>query len=347
MAARGKTGVSRYWPGRAPYWAAAAVEEARLVSALDEKHVEDGLRSPCRRRRVRQAPEIVSAPAVDEDEEEEEEDAWEERRARTRQRVLLLRQHEEQQLLLLHQQDQEEEQDEEEEEEVSESDETSESDDDDERMAVVYMAVPLFVPKSQRDTIRLKEEERQRQRRLELELHKKRLEDRKAQTRQILLQEIIKDELRLAVNTTSDEETINSVDTDDEVDQAEEHESWQRREMARVKRSREESGNDDKSIMEDENPVAYRPKKKIKIKKQMRFLQRYYHKGCFFQEDADDAMQTAGACEIYQRDFSGPTGLDKTDISILPKVMQVKHFGRRGGRKWTHLVNEDTTYGTC
>uniref|UniRef100_A0A0E0CJE1 Micro-fibrillar-associated protein 1 C-terminal domain-containing protein n=1 Tax=Oryza meridionalis TaxID=40149 RepID=A0A0E0CJE1_9ORYZ len=345
MAARaGDTGLSkvrRYWRGRAPdwAWAGAAVahdeDDARLASTLDEiKHVEEEvLRSP-RRRRVPQAPEteiVSAAPAVDWhepdpiEEEEEDDDAREERRARIRERALLLRQHEEEQLLLLHPQHQEEE-----DEEASESEETAaESDSDGEQMAVVYMAAPLFVPKSQRDTIRLKEEEQHR-RRLEDELHRKRLEDRKAQTRRILLQEIIKEEL-LAATTAS--EAIDGVDTDDEVDQAEEHD----REAARIKRSREESGI-------DENPVADRPKK-MTIKKQMRFMQRYYHKGCFFQDDADGAAQTAaGACEIYRRDFSGPTGLDKMDVSVLPKVMQVKHFGRRGGRKWTHLVNEDTTY---
>lgn len=72
-------------------------------------------------------------------------------------------------------------------------------------------------------------------------------------------------------------------------------------------------------------------------------MQRYYHKGAFFQEKADDGSQMSGPDDVYKRDFSAPTGEDRMDTSILPKVMQVKKFGRSGGVKWTHLANEDTT----
>ena len=72
-------------------------------------------------------------------------------------------------------------------------------------------------------------------------------------------------------------------------------------------------------------------------------MQRYYHKGAFFQDKADDAAQTVGSYDIYLRDFSAATGEDKMDKSILPKVMQVRNFGRSGRVKWTGLVNEDTT----
>ncbi|KAF8048671.1 hypothetical protein N665_2444s0014 [Sinapis alba] len=72
-------------------------------------------------------------------------------------------------------------------------------------------------------------------------------------------------------------------------------------------------------------------------------MQKYYHKGAFFQADPDDEAGSVGTDGIFQRDFSAPTGEDRLDKSILPKVMQVKHFGRSGRTKWTHLVNEDTT----
>lgn len=55
-------------------------------------------------------------------------------------------------------------------------------------------------------------------------------------------------------------------------------------------------------------------------------------------------MHRAGThSNVFLRDFSDPTGEDKVDKEMLPKIMQVKNFGRSGRTKWTHLVNEDTT----
>ncbi|CAN6979262.1 unnamed protein product [Brassica oleracea var. botrytis] len=75
-----------------------------------------------------------------------------------------------------------------------------------------------------------------------------------------------------------------------------------------------------------------------KPKKKWNFMQKYYHKGAFFQADPDDEAWSVGTDGIFQRDFSAPTGEGRLDKSILPKVMQVKHFGRSWRTKWTHVV---------
>jgi len=46
---------------------------------------------------------------------------------------------------------------------------------------------------------------------------------------------------------------------------------------------------------------------------------------------------------VLKRDYSEPTLEDHFDKTILPKVMQVKNFGRSGRTKYTHLVDQDTT----
>ena len=47
--------------------------------------------------------------------------------------------------------------------------------------------------------------------------------------------------------------------------------------------------------------------------------------------------------EVLKRDFANPTLEDHFDKTVLPKVMQVKDFGRAGRTKYTHLVDQDTT----
>eukprot|EP01123_Difflugia_compressa_P005910 TRINITY_DN18025_c0_g1_i1.p1 TRINITY_DN18025_c0_g1~~TRINITY_DN18025_c0_g1_i1.p1 ORF type:complete len:106 (-),score=27.27 TRINITY_DN18025_c0_g1_i1:15-332(-) len=68
----------------------------------------------------------------------------------------------------------------------------------------------------------------------------------------------------------------------------------------------------------------------------MKYLQKYYHKGAFYNTELTDIQQT--------HDWTAPTGEDKwIDRTLLPKVMQVKNFGRAGRTKYTHLKNEDTS----
>ena len=75
--------------------------------------------------------------------------------------------------------------------------------------------------------------------------------------------------------------------------------------------------------------------RKEKPKGQQKFLQKYWHKGAFHQ-DADI---------LKRHDFTEATE-STVDVSMLPSVMQVKNFGKRGRTKYTHLLDQDTTMGT-
>lgn len=372
----GQTKVKRYWPGKAPEWADDADEDAHIgttsgasialekafpsreedvgivkkddprLRRLAESRIDNRDEVRADHRRIRQA-EIVSTIEEENkrqeglDLEEEDEDALEERRRRIRER--LLRQQQEEAALLP-----EEEEDEAEEEEEEESEYETDSE---EELTGIAMVKPVFVPKSERDTVADRERLEAEERALE-ESVKRRLEERKVETKQIVVEKIREDEEIL--KNLEVEANAADVDTDDEVNEVEEYEAWKVREIARIKRDREareamlkekEEVEKVRNMTEEERREWERknPKPASAPKQKWRFMQKYYHKGAFFQSEVDDVAATAGSDGIYGRDFSAPTGEDKMNKTILPKVMQVKHFGRSGRTKWTHLVNEDTT----
>ena len=66
------------------------------------------------------------------------------------------------------------------------------------------------------------------------------------------------------------------------------------------------------------------------------FMQKYYHKGAFFQ-DANDPL--------LNRDYNIAVGEDLVDKNILHPYMQKRRgeYGRKGQSKYTHLTDQDTT----
>jgi microfibrillar-associated protein 1 len=348
--------VKRYWPGKAPEWPHDAAADDDVDVALDCAFLEGqnvpvkGRREPLAaelrsdyRRVVRQA-EVLSTTVVlvpDESERPKVEDdggvsefegsALEERRKRIRERQLPFL---EQEADLLPRED-----DDGVTMEVVESDsEYYATESEDEQQSALVLTVPVsFISKSQRDTTIA-------ERQCLEELPKKRPHrTRKDETRRMVV-ELIRREEELQ-DAADNDSGLNEANCEDELnDEAVEYEAWKSREFARIKRDREEKENNRVCSLTHEehpqrglgypnNPLA--PPNKNKRK----FLQKYYHKGCFFQQTS-----TRTCTSIFRRDFCTPTGEDNINKAVLPKVMQVRNFGRRGRTKWTHLVNEDTTY---
>ncbi|PVD33255.1 hypothetical protein C0Q70_04508 [Pomacea canaliculata] len=297
-----------------------------------------------RHRRQVVEPEILAEASDDEakvgredkgseDEEEEEEldeEEIERRRAIRRQRAIQRRDEEEVM-------DVEEEKSEgETEEESSEYEEYSDSEEE-----TGPRLKPVFVRKKERITIQEREREEQRQKELEAEA-KKLAEERRKQTLRLAEMELRKE----MQDEREIEDMLNDVNTDDENDE-EEYEAWKVRELKRIKRDREEREAIEKEKMELDrvrNMTEEERRQEFKVnpkqitnkvpKGKYKFLQKYYHRGAFFL-DRDE--------NVFKQDFSQPTLDDHFDKTILPKVMQVKNFGRSGRTKYTHLLDQDTT----
>ena len=47
--------------------------------------------------------------------------------------------------------------------------------------------------------------------------------------------------------------------------------------------------------------------------------------------------------DVRKKSYDEVTGEDKFNLGALPKVLQVKNFGKRGRTKYTHLMDQDTT----
>ncbi|KAF8887758.1 splicing factor, Prp19-binding domain-containing protein [Infundibulicybe gibba] len=236
--------------------------------------------------------------------------------------------------------------DEEEEEEKAEAEEEEEesseyeSDSEDEKPKLQFR--PVFVPKRARVTIAEKEalaadtEEALKRKEAEMEERRKQSHD------------LVAESIRRELAEKEKEEEIPDVDDTDGLDPAGEFEAWRLRELGRIKKEKEEEMRREEEREEVERrramPEDQRMKEDLeraqklrdeKPKGQQKFLQKYWHKGAFHQDE-----------EILTRhDFTEATE-STVDVSVLPKVMQVKNFGKRSRTKYTHLLDQDTTATT-
>nr|XP_054757542.1 microfibrillar-associated protein 1-like [Lytechinus pictus]XP_054757543.1 microfibrillar-associated protein 1-like [Lytechinus pictus] len=203
---------------------------------------------------------------------------------------------------------------------------------------------PVFVAKKDRVTIQEKEIAAMKEQELEQDA-KRKAEERKRET--IRMVELDARQLQqVEEDVGSNEPNLLTVNTDDENDEVE-YEAWKVRELRRIKRDRDEREQIEKDRLETErlrNMTEEERREELRVnpkqitnkqsKGRYKFLQKYYHRGAFYLDDEK---------EVLKRDVSGATLEDHFDKTVLPKVMQVKNFGRSGRTKYTHLVDQDTT----
>ena len=228
--------------------------------------------------------------------------------------------------------------------EEEEGEETSEEETTDSEEEEGARLKPVFVRKKDRLTVQEREKEEAKQRQLEREAE----EAKKTRRRETLriVESTVKKEVMERKEKDSDPQGLNEINTDDEHEELE-YEAWKLRELKRMKRDREEKETLEKeqaeaerlrNMTEDERRQELRNNPRQVTNKaakgKYKFMQKYYHRGAFFMEKEEN---------IYKRDYSSATLEDNFDKTVLPKVMQVKNFGRSGRTKYTHLVDQDST----
>lgn len=140
---------------------------------------------------------------------------------------------------------------------------------------------------------------------------------------------------------------IPDVDDTDGLDPEGEFDAWRARELKRLLRDKEKQAELDRereeierrrAMPEDQRmaeDMAFAEETRAREKGEMGFLQKYYHKGAFHQ-DGDE--------ELFNRDYTAATEKD-VDMAALPKVLQVRDFGKASRTKYTHLTDQDTSQG--
>ncbi|KAI4197471.1 MAG: hypothetical protein LQ346_002985 [Caloplaca aetnensis] len=146
---------------------------------------------------------------------------------------------------------------------------------------------------------------------------------------------------------------VEEVDDTDEIDPEMERAAWKLRELKRVKRDREaiEQAEKEREEIERRRNLTKEEreaedKKFLELQKEERdgkgkmgYMQKYFHKGAFFQDDAK-------AEGMDRRDIMGSRYQDDVvNRELLPQYMQIRdmtRLGRKGRTKYKDLKTEDT-----
>lgn len=241
----------------------------------------------------------------------------------------------------------------EEEEESSSEEEDSSSDDEPKKP----MLAPKFLSKAQRT----KQLNAQPVKKTAEEIATEEERRRKEKADEILQAQIERDIAARAAGRKAwdDEDNIEEeVDDTDGLDEEAERAAWKLRELKRVRRDRlaiEEKEKEREEIerrraltdeerkAEDEAFIAAQ-KDDQEGKGKMAYMQKYFHKGAFFQGDDDEQDEEVKAA--LNRDLAGARFEDETSSKeVLPEYMRIRDMsklGKKGRTKYQDLKSEDT-----
>ncbi|KAF2796350.1 hypothetical protein K505DRAFT_323375 [Melanomma pulvis-pyrius CBS 109.77] len=149
-----------------------------------------------------------------------------------------------------------------------------------------------------------------------------------------------------------EESDINAIDDTDGVNPEAEYAAWKLRELKRIKRERnaiEEAEAERAEIERRRNLSAAdreaedrafidKQKEERGDRGQMQYMQKYFHKGAFFQEE----LKELG---VDRRHLMGARFEDATNRETLPEYMQIRDMtklGKKGGTRYKDMKSEDT-----
>ncbi|KAH0551796.1 hypothetical protein GP486_006984, partial [Trichoglossum hirsutum] len=245
----------------------------------------------------------------------------------------------------------EESEDEESEGEEESGSEAEEETSDEEEQPKKVLLRPTFIKKEKRAAIAAKAREPEEEKRVEEEGR------RKADADEIVEEQLRRDAAARAAGKKfwdDDEgEDADAVDDTDGLDPETERALWKLRELKRVKREREiiEQAEKEREEVErrrnlskeereeEDREFLARQREEKESKGKMGYLQKYYHKGAFFQDDQREMG-------LDKRDIMGSRYQDDvTNRELLPQYMQVRdmtRLGKKGRTKYKDLKAEDT-----
>lgn len=220
-------------------------------------------------------------------------------------------------------------------------------------------AKPIFVPRHQRGMIKtaddLVEEEDA------AEAKRKQQEENRMKESRAMVQKVLLDSAQQVGSNEDAFEGItgarNAIPDDNDRENGQELDEWEVRELERLvyeldmENALREEANErerrrnmtDEELMEDEiKSGRLNPRDNRREESTNRGGQRYFHRGAYYMDESEwEESDVRHKADAYA---AAATGEDKIDKKSLPKVMQVKNFGRANQNlKYQGLAAEDTT----